>query len=80
MSVILSTGAGCVSQHARGQGGLSQHALGNMGVMDRGAVDREGVCVDRGDLNGGVDGGVHPPPPETATKVGGTHPTGMHSC
>ena len=28
---------------------------------------------------GGVPGG-EPPPPQTATAVGGTHPTGMYSC
>ena len=28
---------------------------------------------------GGVPGG-DPPPPRTAIAVGGTHPTGMHSC
>ena len=37
------------------------------------AGPRGGVC------SGGVPGG-DPPPPRTAIAVGGTHPTGMHSC
>ena len=51
-------------------GGVSQHAL-----RERGAVMKGG--------GGDVAKGVYTPiqtQPETATKAGGTHPTGMHSC
>ena len=44
------------------------------GPCSRGEVPGPGGC-----LVPGVGGGVWRPP-LTATAVGGTHPTGMHSC
>ena len=44
----------------------------------RGVPAPWGVCSwGRGVCSGGVPG---KDPPGTATAVGGTHPTGMHSC
>ena len=46
-------------------------------------VPGEGVHGPGGCMVPGVHGpvGVHGgDPPQTATAVGGTHPTGMHSC
>ena len=45
-------------------GAVSHHAMG-------------GVYTPWADI---PPGRQHPPPPETATEAGGTHPTGMHSC
>ena len=45
------------------------------GDLARGDACSGGAC------SGGVcSRGVWRPPPVTATAVGGTHPTGMHSC
>ena len=69
-----------VSQHAL-QGGLlpGGSALGGsaLGVCSRGCLVPGGGAWSRG---GTCSGGCMVETPRTATAVGGTHPTGMHSC
>ena len=57
----------CVIPSVHGGGGVSQHAMGQSGVVDT-------------HLGRQPPSGQTPPPRETATEAGGTHPTGMHSC
>ena len=84
MSVILLTGGGLVPGRcllgggAWFWGGLVRGCLLGGGacserVLVQGWVFGPGGCV----WSGGVPGRD---PPQTATAVGGTHPTGMHSC
>ena len=61
----------CHSVH-RGEGGACWSWAG---VWSRGMGSGSGGVPGQG---GGVLGGD--PPPHTATAVGSTHPTGMHSC
>ena len=63
------------------RGVLSQHALQ---VVSQHAL-QQGVCYpripcNRGGMRCAPGGGCLVDPPRTATAVGGTHPTGMHSC
>ena len=57
---------------------------GCQGVCARGCVP-EGVCVPEGGVpnggvpNGGCQRGVLCDPTQYGQRVGGTHPTGMHS-
>ena len=82
----------CDSVH---RGVLSQHALQQVsrGVcyssihcrwypsMPCSRPPKGGSCSGGGLLPGGCSGGgLVETPPGTATAVGGTHPTGMHSC
>ena len=53
------------------------------GVSGPGGSAPGGCLVQGGLLPGGAwfrGGCLETPPPGTATAVGGTHPTGMHSC
>ena len=81
---FCSQGEGVLSQHALQQvsrGVLSQHALQ---VVSQHALQQvSGGCLLPGGLllgGSAPKGGVWWRPPRTATAVGGTHPTGMHSC
>ena len=71
LSVILFTGRGTWSQGVSAPGGAWSEGewSGGGGVCSQGCVP--------GPREVGVSGGD---PPGTATAVGGTHPTGMHSC
>ena len=41
----------------------------------------DGGCMDRGEWTRGcMDGGIHLPPPKTATDAVGTYATRMHYC
>ena len=86
---------GSPGPHPRGKlrgiwlGGLQAHTWGVCswggvlwGVSGPGGLLLGGVPGPRGSAPGGclVRGGVVWRPPGTATAVGGTHPTGMHSC
>ena len=48
-----------------GEGGVFQHAIGKAVYTPLARQPRQGR---------------HPPPPKTATAMGSTHPTAMHSC
>ena len=87
LSVILFTGRGGIPACIAGGipaclaagGVLSQHALQQLegGACSQGRFCSRGVCSWGGSAPEGGSGGD---PPRTATAVGGTHPTGMHSC
>ena len=80
------------SIHGGGGGGVSQHAMAQGRVCIpacRGmSAQRVGVCLEgvpegvsaqwRVSTRGGGVSTTHPPFPEMATEVGGTHPTGMY--
>ena len=53
--------------HSVHRGDVPQHAMGR-GVYTPTPLGRHPSRTN------------NPPPPETATEVGATHPTGMHSC
>ena len=83
-----SQGVGCLVQWGvpapRGGGvpGPVGRGACSRGVWSQGGCLVWGCLVLGGACSRGVPGGdtLPPPPPNMATAVGGTHPTGMHSC
>ena len=75
--ILFTTGAGggAWSRRVSGLGGSGPRE----GCLVLGGVPGPGGSASRGGSGPG-GGGAWWRPPRTVTAVGGTHPTGMHSC
>ena len=60
-------------------GGVQAHTQGGVGWVSRPTPGDVQAQAQRGCIPTCTEADS-PPPPQTATAAGGTHPTGMHSC